>query len=243
MNSKSTLVIVPARGGSKRIPNKNIKNICGQPMIYWPLRELAKIFSSNQVLVSTDDQHIIQTVNAKGIEVPFIRPEELSGDFTGTMEVASHALDWYENNVAKVEYVLIVYPTAVLLNMNDIKSAYSSLSNDVECDCVNSATTFPFPIQRAFYEDNGGYVSMFQPENYPKRSQDLVEAFHDAGQFYFCRSRAVRQSLNPTNSKFKAQILHRNKVVDIDTIEDFEIAELRMKTLGLDKKDSNWMFE
>ncbi len=241
MNEKRILVIIPARGGSKRIPKKNIKKICGQPMIYWPLRELSKLYSSHQILVSTDDQDVVQVVNSKGLQVPFVRPKALSDDITGTMDVATHALDWFENNVATIDYVLIVYPTAVLLDINDIQSAFSVLAVDARCDSVMSATSFAFPIQRAIFENNGGYVSMFQPENFSKRSQDLTEALHDAGQFYLCRSEVVRQSLSLPNTKCKVQKLHRNKVVDIDTIEDFEVAELKMKMLGLDKKDTYWM--
>lgn len=243
MINDGILVIVPARGGSKRIPKKNIKMICGQPMIHWPLRELSELFSSHQVLVSTDDQDIIQAVESKGIQVPFKRPKSLSDDFTGTMDVATHALEWYEKNVTTVDYVLIVYPTAVLLDINDVKSAYSTLVNDSDCASVFSATEFSFPIQRAVFENKEYYVSMFQPENYTKRSQDLTEALHDAGQFYLCRSESVRRSLNLTNSKCKVQKLHRNKVVDIDTVEDFEVAEVRMKMQGLDKKSSAWMFD
>jgi pseudaminic acid cytidylyltransferase len=243
MIDPSTLVILPARGGSKRIPKKNIKKICGQPMIYWPLRELSKLFSSSQILVSTDDQEIIQAVSDKGLKVPFIRPKTLSDDFTGTMDVATHALDWYEKNVAAVDYVLMVYPTAVLLNVDDIRSAYRTLMNDTECGSVFSATNFVFPIQRAFYQNSDGYAAMFHPDNYSKRSQDLTEAFHDAGQFYLCRSKTVRLSLNLFNSKSKAQILHRNKVIDIDTVEDFEVAEQKMKIHTLTESDSSWIFD
>lgn len=243
MIGSDTLVVVPARGGSKRIPKKNIKQICGQPMIFWPLRELSKSFTSRQILVSTDDQEIVDAVESKGINVPFKRPKALSDDFTGTMEVATHALEWYEKNISSVDYVLIVYPTAVLLDIDDVKAAYSSLVNDSNCAAVFSATHFPFPIQRAVFENNENYVSMFEPENYVKRSQDFKEALHDAGQFYLCRSETIRQSLNLTNSNFKVQKLHRNKVVDIDTVEDFEVAENRMKMHGLDKTDNNWMFD
>lgn len=235
MINENTLVIIPARGGSKRIPKKNIKVICGQPMIHWPLKELLKLFSSEQILISTDDPEIVKTVTSEGVEVPYRRPEALSDDYTGTMEVATHALQWHEENVSVVDYVLIVYPTAVLLDIEDINSAYEILSVDDACDCVFSATSFPFPIQRAVFENEERYVSMFQPENFATRSQDLVEALHDAGQFYLCRSESVRRSLNLTNSNCKVQKLHRNKVVDIDTPEDFEIAEVKMKMFGLDK--------
>ena len=100
----STLVVIPARGGSKRIPNKNIKKISGQPMIYWPLMELKKIFSSQNILISTDSELIKERVEAKGLAVPFLRPEALSDDHTGNAAVVEHALDWYEANVKKVNF-------------------------------------------------------------------------------------------------------------------------------------------
>lgn len=243
MNIDNTLVVIPARGGSKRIPNKNIKMICGQPMIYWPLKELAKSFRTDRVLVSTDDEDIVRTVQAKGLKVPFRRPAELSDDHTGTMDVVTHALDWYEEHVEPVDYVLIVYPTAVLLDIADIEAAYAKLIADKNCDAVFSATSFPFPIQRAVFEGEDQYVEMFQPQSFATRSQDLTEALHDAGQFYFCRSNTIRQSLNFSNSQWKVQKLHRNKVVDIDTLEDFELAESKMTLLGFEDADDAWSFD
>jgi len=240
VKANNLLIIVPARGGSKRIPQKNIKNICGQPMIYWPLMELSKEFLSSQILVSTDNSEVISSVEKKGIKVPFVRPQSLSDDFTGTMAVATHALAWFEKNVSAVDYVLVVYPTAVLLNINDISTAFSFLKNDENCDCVMSATNFVFPIQRAMFQNSEGYAQMFKPENLMSRSQDLVEAMHDAGQFYLYRSRAVRAGKDLNKSNVKLQLLDRNKVVDIDTLEDFDVAETRMKMLGLDQTNFDW---
>lgn len=238
----STLVVIPARGGSKRIPNKNIKKISGQPMIYWPLMELKKIFSSQNILISTDSELIKERIEAKGLTVPFLRPDALSDDYTGTAEVVEHALDWYEANVKKVDFVLTVYPTAVLLNENDIRSAIGALDEDHECDSVMSATNFSFPIQRAVFENDLGYAEMFYPEHYSTRSQDLIEAKHDAGQFYLSRAIAVRRKSLLINSKVKLQMLHRNKVVDIDTLEDFEIAEEKLNIYKKNEFDENWTF-
>ena len=239
---EKTLVVLPARGGSKRIPNKNIKVIYGQPMIYWPLMAINKLFNAKTVLVSTDSEQIKKTVESKGLNVPFMRPNSLSDDYTGTVEVVAHALDWYEKNVCKVDYVLTVYPTAVLLSEKDISAAMKKLLEDRNCDSVLSATNFPYPIQRAVYENSDGYAQMFEPLNFSKRSQDLTEALHDAGQFYLCKADAVRNGAFLTDINVKLQILHRNKVIDIDTIEDFEIAE---EMLGLYKNKinvRNWMF-
>ena len=151
MNIEENLLIVINWGGSKRIPNKNIKKLCGRPMIYWPLQELSKKFSSKKIIVSTDDKNIISIVERIGLKVPFVRPKNLSDDFTGTMPVASHALKWYEDNIKKIYFVLIVYPTAVMLNINDVIKAIELLKSDATCELVMSATEFPFPIQRGVY--------------------------------------------------------------------------------------------
>ena len=238
----STLVVIPARGGSKRIPNKNTKKISGQPMIYWPLMELKKIFSSDNILISTDSELIKECVRAKGLRVPFTRPDALSDDHTGTAAVVEHALDWYETNIKKVDFVLTVYPTAVLLNENDIRSAIKALDDDHECDSVMSATNFSFPIQRAVFENDMGYAEMFYPKQYLTRSQDLPEAKHDAGQFYLSRANAVRRKSLLTNSKVKLHMLHRNNVVDIDTLEDFEVAEEKLNIYKRNSFDENWTF-
>ena len=180
---KNTLVVLPARGGSKRIKKKNIKLIHGQPMIYWPLTEVKKLFNSENILVSTDCDEIKLTVERKGLNVPFKRPKNISDDFTGTAEVVTHALNWYESNIKKMDFVLTVYPTAVMISENDINKAMELLLSDSKCDMVMSATNFPFPIQRAVFEDRNGYAKMIEPKNFHKRSQDLLEARHDAGQF------------------------------------------------------------
>ena len=131
---KNILVIIPARKGSKRIPNKNVKKIFGQPMIYWPLKVLSKMFPAENVLVSTDSEMVKTLVEKKGLIIPFKRPSNLSGDFTGTTEVIKHAADWYELNVRKVEYVLTIYPTAVMLSEADIHLAVDMLINDINCE-------------------------------------------------------------------------------------------------------------
>lgn len=232
--NEKILVVIPARGGSKRIPKKNIKPICGIPMIYWPLNELTKIFSLDQILVSTDDEDIIKSIELYGLKTEYRRPAELADDFTGTTAVAYHAFKWFEQNKTNVDYVLIVYPTAVLLSQKDILNAFITLKSDEMCHSVFTATTFSFPIQRAIYINNYGFVEMFEPENYLRRSQDFQEAFHDAGQFYFCKSSYLRSGYNPFGGNSKILKLSRSRVIDIDTPEDFEVAEnlLKIKSLN-----------
>ena len=239
---KKTLVVIPARGGSKRIHNKNIIDINGQPMIYWPLIQLSTIFKGSDVLVSTDSSEIKSAVEKKGLQVPFLRPAELSDDYTGTAEVVAHALNWYEDHVCKVEYVMTVYPTAVLLSAADIVAAVEALRSDRNCDSIMSATSFPFPIQRAVFENSAGYAEMFEPSHYSSRSQDLTEAMHDAGQFYVSKASVVREGRVLTNTNVKLHKLARNKVVDIDTFEDFQIAEERLRLMRGDQVLDNWRF-
>ena len=207
---QSTLVVLPARKGSKRIPHKNIKTIYGQPMIYWPLMVINKMFEAKKVLVSTDSKVIKKIVEKKGLKVPFLRPSNLSDDHTGTAPVITHALDWYEKNVSKVKYVLTVYPTAVMLSKLDVISAMKILLKDKKCDSVMSACKFSFPIQRAVYKNKNGYAQMFEPKNYSKRSQDLTEAIHDAGQFYLTKVDTVRNGLSLINSNVKLQTFQPN---------------------------------
>jgi N-acylneuraminate cytidylyltransferase len=240
---RSTLVVVPARGGSKRIPNKNIKEIFGQPMIYWPLSELSKLFTAENLLVSTDSEDIISAVESKGLKVPFKRPKSLSDEYTGIAEVLRHALEWYEKNVRKVRFVIAVYPTAVMLDKNDIRAAMETLKKDERCDYIMSATNFSFPIQRAVFENENGYAEMFEPKNYPVRSQDLVEAKHDAGQFSLFRAKNIRNSKLLTDSQVKLHILDRTKVIDIDTLEDFKIAEEKLRIYKTERIDNSWRFQ
>ena len=211
-------------------------------MIYWPLMILSRLFSAGNVLVSTDSDSIKSLVEAKGLNVPFKRPKSLSDDFTGTGEVVTHALNWYEKNVGKVDYVLTVYPTAVLLSQDDLITAMNMLRQDSKADAVMTATNFAFPIQRAIRKNQDGYAEIIQPEHYQKRSQDLAEAMHDAGQFYLSKADAVRKCAQVDNSRVKIQSLHRSKVVDIDTFEDFDLAEERLNIYRRSKDLLGWSF-
>ena len=239
LSKLSILVVVPARGGSKRIPKKNIIDIHGQPMIFWPLHQLSLLFKSCQVVVSTDSSEVKSLVESIGLHVPFERPQHLSDDFVGTLEVVEHALNWYEQHIENVQYVLTVYPTAVLLNAEDIKNAFKLLLGDEKCASVMSSTSFPFPIQRAFYENESGYAEMFTSENYSKRSQDFLPAFHDAGQFYVSRAEAIRSKRSLITSNVRSYYLSRKNVIDIDTFEDLQVAEELLKLRFPEGNDRN----
>ena len=240
--NEKILVIIPARGGSKRIKHKNIVNLNGQPMIYWPLQEISSLFSSKQVLVSTDDKEIANVVTKKGLKVPFKRPKNLSDDFCSSLDVCLHALNWYERHINRVEYVLIIYPTAVLIKKEHLENAFKILIDDQDCDFIFSGTRFAFPIQRAVFKNKRNYIEMFNPDAYHQRSQDLREAFHDAGQFYWYKRKSLLNLKNPTNANAKLYELSPENVVDIDTIEDLNLAT---KYLRMDEYYSvrdDWYF-
>ncbi|MCC9624272.1 pseudaminic acid cytidylyltransferase [Thalassospira sp. MA62] len=239
---EDTLVVIPARGGSKRIPKKNIHPIAGQPMIYWPLMELRKLFKPDSILVSTDSDDIAAAVEKVGINVPFRRPPELADDYTGTVPVVTNALEWFETNVKKVKYVLTVYPTAVMISADDIVDAFKMLLADDSCDSVMSATSFAFPIQRAVFTNANGYAELFQPQYFHSRSQDLTGAQHDAGMFYVDRVEGVRAGKLLPDSNVRLKMLHRSKVIDIDTPEDFEIAEEKLTLYKGVPDPDGWTF-
>ena len=225
MNKKKILIVIPARGGSKRIPKKNIKKIGNRPMISWPLKTLFRIFKKKQIIISTDDLKIKKICENYGLKVPFIRPKKLSGDKIGTIEVVNHALNWFEKNFFSIEYVLIVYPTAIFLKKEDINLAINKIKKEKNCQCVFSATSFSYPIQRAFYLNSKNNVKMFKPKYNKTRSQDVKKSYHDAGQFYLCKSSIIRSKKNLLTSNPKIVIVPRYRSIDIDTFEDLEYAK------------------
>jgi pseudaminic acid cytidylyltransferase len=229
------IAIIPARGGSKRIPRKNIKDFCGKPMISYSINAALSTGFFDKVIVSTDDPEIADISKTFGAEVPFVRPSELSNDFTTTVPVIKHAIEWVSTNIANVDYACCIYATAPFVQSQDIVRAYDTLINDNIQGYVFTATTFPFPIQRAFKLNKDGFVCMFNPENYNTRSQDLEEAFQDAGQFYWGASDTFKQDKIFFSTDSKAFVLPRHQVQDIDTLEDWRRAELMFKAFKINE--------
>jgi N-acylneuraminate cytidylyltransferase len=221
---KKIVAIIPARGGSKRIPKKNIKAFCGKPMIGWPIDALRASDLVSDVIVSTDSEEIKEVAEAYGARVPFVRPAALADDFTGTADVTKHAAQWYCDNVGKPDLFLTVYPTAVFLSADDLGKAVDRMT-ETNAEIVFSAAEFPFPIQRAVFLDGDDRALMFQPEHYYTRSQDLPKAYQDAGQFYLARAETALLAKPTFGPHTTMLVLPRHRVVDIDTMEDFEIAE------------------
>jgi pseudaminic acid cytidylyltransferase len=181
------IAIIPARGGSKRIPRKNVRPFCGRPMIAYPIATALASGLFDHVIVSTEDAEIADIARQAGAEVPFTRPENLADDFAGTIPVVAHATSWTLDQGWPVEAVCCIYPTAPMISQDDLAEGLRLLEQGSH-DFVFSATDYAAPIFRAFIQTEGGGVRMVFPEHFGSRSQDLPRALHDAAQFYWGRS-------------------------------------------------------
>jgi N-acylneuraminate cytidylyltransferase len=225
VRKKNIVAIIPARGGSKRIPNKNIKLFCGKPLISYPISMLKSCDLISQVLVSTDSQQIKKESLLHGAIVPFMRPKKLSDDYATTADAIIHALHWLiENETTHIDYVLTIYPAATSITEEEIEKAIFMIE-DGDVDSVFTTLEFPHPIQRAFVQDSKGYVNMIADEERNKRTQDLDNAFHDAGQFYLTKANKLLEEKEVVSKKSKHLVLDKKRFVDIDSIEDFIHAE------------------
>lgn len=216
--------VIPARGGSKRIPRKNIKPFCGKPMIAWSIKAAQASGCFDHIIVSTDDEEIAETAKQWGGEVPFWRPPELADDHTATRPVVNHAIREATRLYGEAESVCCLYPTAPFLTAEDLRQGLQIL-DEGRVDFVFSAATFAYPIQRAFRRTPTGGLERIHPEHRNTRSQDLEEAFHDAGQFYWGRTEAFLAGKDTVSANSRLFILPRYRVHDIDTEEDWERAE------------------
>ena len=229
------LAVIPARGGSKRIPRKNIKPFCGRPMIAWSILAASRSGCFDRIIVSTDDLEIAELAKAHGADVPFLRPALLSDDLTGTIPVVVHAVEWQSQHGEPANEVCCIYATAPFMQGVDLKRGLKVLRS-TGADYAFSVTTYAFPIQRAIRITTDGGVDMFNPEHFYTRSQDLEEAWHDAGQFYWGTSQAWLSG-KPIFGHGSAPVpLPRYRVQDIDTHEDWAQAELIFKILKDDRK-------
>lgn len=230
------LCVIPARGGSKRITKKNIKEFCGKPIIIWSIEQakLSKCF--DKVIVSTDDPEIASLAKRNGADVPFMRPKSLSDDYTGTVPVISHAIKWHMKYGKKPSHVCCIYPTAPFLKSSDLKDGLKILKK------YNSSYSFPatnyaYPIQRSFKININKKLEMFFSKHYKSRSQDLDEVFHDAGQFYWATADTWLENKPIISKNSTPLLIPRYRAMDIDTIEDWLIAEKMFETIHKKKDD------
>ena len=223
-DASDAVAVIPARGGSKRIPRKNIKMFHGRSILSWSIEAALSSKCFGQVIVSTDDEEIAEVARTCGATVPFTRPAELSGDHVATIPVVAHALNWLRQNGCAPEFVCCIYATAPFLTAEDIRNGFD-LIKTTRGDYVFPVTTFDFPIQRAIRVRETGQVEMFQPEHFSTRSQDLEEAYHDAGQFYWGNSAAWAAGTPIFSRNARPLKIPRSRAQDIDTEEDWVIAE------------------
>jgi pseudaminic acid cytidylyltransferase len=224
------LAVIPARGGSKRIPRKNIKDFCGKPIIAWSIEAALQSGCFDELIVSTDDPEIADVARQWGAQVPFVRPVALSDDHTGTTPVVQHAIEWFAQHGRSPQKVCCIYATAPFVSAADIKRGEDILTQE-NCAYAFSVTSYPFPIQRAVRITPQGNVEMFNPQYFNTRSQDLEEAWHDAGQFYWGQAKAWAEGkmfFTPDSIPVR---LPRHRVQDIDTAEDWLRAEWMFKAL------------
>jgi pseudaminic acid cytidylyltransferase len=230
------LAVIPARGGSKRIPRKNIKLFSGKPMIAWSIAATLESGCFDRVVVSTDDDEIAVVSRRYGAEVPFVRPPELSDDHTGTIPVIRHAIEWFSERGQMPLHVCCIYATAPFIRAADIRRGLDVLI-DAGSEYAFSVTSYPFPIQRAIRITAQSQVEMFNPEHFNTRSQDLEEAYHDAGMFYWGRTAAWLDG-KPVFGPHAAPVqLPRYRVQDIDTPEDWQMAEYLFRAVNLASAD------
>ena len=219
-----TIAVIPARGGSKRIPRKNIKPFCGKPMIAYSIEAAIRAGIFDEIIVSTDDEEIADVARNAGASVPFMRPKELSDDFTATGAVVEHAIKFLQARGDRIKFVCTIYATAPLIDEFYIKLGLEKLRASNAKNAF-SCTSMPFPIWRTFKIAKDGRCEMFWRENFAKRSQDLEDAYQDAGQFYWTNLDAPSSDEIFFGRDSIAIVLPRHLVQDIDTPQDWIRAE------------------
>jgi pseudaminic acid cytidylyltransferase len=224
------VAIIPARGGSKRIPRKNIKDFFGKPMIAYSILAAKESGCFDRIIVSTDDEEIARVAIEYGAEVPFMRPAELSDDYTGTVPVIKHAIEYLLQSGENVEFVCCIYATAPFVSTENIRGGLVLLKRR-DCDYTLTVATYPYPIQRSLRVNPAGRIEMLHPENWELRSQDLEEAYHDVGQFYWGKKESWLADKPILGVGSCPVIIPRIRAQDIDTAEDWQQAETIYKLL------------
>lgn len=232
------VAIIPARGGSKRIPRKNIRPFAGKPIIAYSIEAARACGLFDRIVISTDDAEIAATAQAFGAECPFMRPAALADDYAGTNDVSAHAVDWLINHGDPIEFACCIYATAPFVRPSDLINGYEILRQSAK-DFAFSVTSFGFPVQRAIRLIPDGIEPLF-PQWIECRSQDLEPAYQDAGQFYWGRAAAFRANLPLYSTHSMGVVLPRHRVQDIDTLEDWTRAEFMyaaMNAAGSESED------
>lgn len=234
MKNKKLLAIIPARGGSKRIPRKNIKDFLGKPIIAYSIETALKSKLFDEVMVSTDDEEIAEVAKKYGAKVPFMRSEKNSDDHSTTTDVVEEVLDEYFKRGINFDIFCCIYPTAPLITRENLKQGLDLLTKK-NFDSVFPVVQFSYPIQRSFKITDSNVV-MIWPENINKRSQDLETAYHDSGQFYWMWTAKFRENKKLFKANSGAIVLDDLFVQDIDNLSDWELAEFKYQFIHKNKR-------
>lgn len=223
------IAIITARGGSKRIPHKNIKLFCGRPIIEYSIQAALQSGMFDTVMVSTDDEQIAQIARAAGAEVPFMRSQEASNDYATTNDVLLEVLNCYEEQGVHFDVGCCIYPTAPFVTAQKLEDAVQKLEQ-TQADTVQPVVQFSFPPQRGLVQ-RGEYLKPSYPEMYLMRSQDLEPVYHDCGQFYIFSIEAFQRSKVVVGEKVVAMHMSELEVQDIDNETDWKLAELKYQMM------------
>lgn len=226
-----SIAIITARGGSKRIPKKNIKEFCGKPIIAYSIEAALNAGCFDTVMVSTDSEEIAQIAKSYGAQVPFLRSEETSNDFATTADVLNEVLDQYEKMGETFDLMSCIYPTAPFVTAEKLNKAVDMLKNG-DADSLMPVVAFSFPPQRGNVIRDGKLEYQY-PEFSQMRSQDLEEIYHDCGQFYLCKVAAFKETGKLVTGSTLPLIMPDEEVQDIDNMSDWALAEVKYKTFIL----------
>jgi len=218
------VAIIPARGGSKRIPRKNLKNFCGKPMITYAIKAAKESGRFDRIVVSTDDSEIAEVAKQEGAEVPFLRSADLSCDHAGTLAVVNDGIRRLLSSGVGLGTIACIYPTVPLLDGVTLNRAFDTFLESPKSFLL-AATAFDYPVQRGFRFSQEEGLQMLYPDEYETRSQDLPVIYHDAGQFYLASESTWLESERIYNANSRLFLMNKRQVCDIDTPEDWEWAE------------------
>lgn len=228
----SNLAVIPARGGSKRIPNKNVRYFLGQPVLKYSIDVALTCGLFDEVMVSTDDEKITSLATSLGAKLPFKRSEKNSDDLATLTDVLSEVIENYKVVGKHFDFVCLLLPTAPLISSKTLLTAYNHLRKNSAFSVVIPVVRFSFPIQRAFIKNEEGQLKMLYPENKYTRSQDLPPAFHDSGQFYWIRTSDFLREKSIFMNVMGAIELSELEAQDIDTETDWKLAEIKYTLLN-----------
>lgn len=224
------LCIIPARGGSKRIPRKNIKPFLGKPIMAYSIEAALKSGVFDEVMVSTDDEEFAAVAKQFGASVPFMRSDATANDYATTVDVLLEVVATYRKQRTVFDNVCCLYSTAPFVTSERLKDAYNKLSDSI--DGCFTVVEYSYPIQRSLRINESGLIEMRYPEHLKSRTQDLEKTYHDAGQFYFMKSAAMEQEKTVWLRRTDPLVLSELEVQDLDTLTDWQLAEMKFKLIN-----------